>query len=63
MLIFLSTNNRNSSRLKASELFTRASAGRRIRSDATQDISFENTYCDLQDKRHVKNIRETLDAP
>ena len=32
------------------------------RSNATQDIPMESTYCNLQDEWHVKKIRETLNS-
>ena len=48
---------RNSFSLKATFCLIQL---RRVRSNAIQDISFESTYCNIQDKWHVKKI--TLDA-
>ena len=54
---------RNSYRMEADPLITQALTGVRILSNATHDISFESTYCNLQDEWHMKKIQETLDAP
>ena len=44
-------------------MYKAASAELLGHSNATQDISLESSYCNLQDEWHVKKIRETLDAP